>query len=118
MEETTTNPKALLTVKILHTIAWVFFVFCIAAIPIMTWHGQFVYATWFAVIVLLEVIVLVLNHWSCPLTPVAARFTQDRRANFDIFLPEWLARHNKLIFGSLYFAGVVYLVFRWITNQS
>jgi hypothetical protein len=41
-------------------------------------------------------------------------YADDRRANFDIYLPEWLARHNKGIFGSLYLAGVVLLAVRWI----
>jgi hypothetical protein len=38
------------------------------------------------------------------------RTRNDRRANFDIYLPEWLARHNQRIFGSLYAIGVAYLV--------
>jgi hypothetical protein len=28
----------------------------------------------------------------------------------DIYLPEWLARYNKQIFGPLYAVGVAYLV--------
>ena len=100
----------LLAVKIVHTVVWAFFVLCIAAIPVLAWRGEYVKATWFAGIVLVEVFALLLNRWRCPLTPVAARFTEDRRANFDIFLPEWLARHNKLIFGALYLAGVAHLV--------
>lgn len=57
-----------------------------------------------------EVVVLWLNRWSCPLTPIAARYTQDRRPNFDIYLPEWLARYNRQMFGPLYLATLVYLV--------
>lgn len=49
----------------------------------------------------------------CPLTDVAARYTEDRRDNFDIYLPEFLARHNKLIFGVLYVAGLFVLLVRW-----
>ena len=33
---------------------------------------------------------LVVNRWRCPLTSAAERYTTDRRANFDIYLPEWL----------------------------
>ena len=29
----------------------------------------------------------------------------DRSANFDIYLPLWLARHNKTIFGSVFAAA-------------
>jgi len=110
--------RALLAVKIVHTVVWALFVLCIAAIPVLTWRGELVAATWFVGIVFVEVLVIVLNRWRCPLTPVAARYTQDRRANFDIFLPEWLARHNKLIFGGLYLAGIVVLILGWATERS
>jgi len=105
--------KALLAVKTVHTIVWAFFVLCIAAIPVLTMRGELVAAAWFAGIVFVEVLVIVLNRRRCPLTPLAARYTEDRRANFDIFLPEWLARHNQTIFGALYLAGVAYLILRW-----
>jgi hypothetical protein len=52
---------------------------------------------------------------SCPLTDVAAKYTSDRRANFDIYLPEWLARHNKMIFGLLYLVSLGYLIVSWFT---
>jgi hypothetical protein len=38
----------------------------------------------------------------------------DRSANFHIYLPEWLARYNKQIFGPLYVAGVAYGVVRYL----
>jgi len=107
----------LLAVKTVHTIVWAFFVLCIAAIPVLTWRGERVAATWFAGIVLVEVLVIVLNRRRCPLTPLAARYTDDRRANFDIFLPEWLARHNQTIFGALYLAGVAYLFLSWAVQR-
>ena len=103
--------------KAVHTVVWAFFVLCIAAIPVLTWRGGLVSAAWFAGIVFVEVLVIVLNRRRCPLTPLAARYTDDRRANFDIFLPEWLARHNQTIFGILYLAGVVYLVLSWAAQR-
>jgi len=63
------------------------------------------------------VLVLVVNRMTCPLTDVASRYTDDRRANFDIYLPEWLARHNKTIFGSLYVAAILLLVARWLVAR-
>jgi hypothetical protein len=116
--ETGVDSRALVAVKIVHTVVWVFFVLCIAAIPLLAWRDEYVYATWFVGIVFVEVLVIVLNRWRCPLTPVAARFTEDRRANFDIFLPEWLAQHNKLIFGGLYLAGIAYLIVSWAARSS
>ena len=71
-----------------------------------------------AAIVLVEVIVLLLNRWRCPLSAVAKRYTADRHANFDIYLPGWLARHNKSIFGALYLVGVAYTLAHWVRAAS
>jgi hypothetical protein len=49
--------------------------------------------------------VLAINGGKCPLTDLAARYTTDRVHNFDIYLPNWLAQHNKIIFGALFVAG-------------
>jgi len=100
-------------IKLAHTLVWAIFAGCILAIPIVSWRGEHRAAAWLAAIVAGEVAVLVLNKLRCPLTAVAARYTEDRRDNFDIYLPEWLARHNKLIFGTLYLAGVVFAFARW-----
>lgn len=108
------NDRQLRAIRLLHTIVWAGFAGCIAAIPVLTLQGRFRLAALLALIVLGEVIVLAINRWRCPLTPIAARYTDDRRANFDIYLPEWLARYNKEIFGPLYLAGVVLLVVRWV----
>ena len=97
---------ALRTVKLIHTIIWTFFASCIFGIPVFAVLGKFFLANLLGLIVLVEVLVLVFNRWSCPLTPIAARYTSDRRANFDIYLPECGARHNKTIFGVAYLAGV------------
>ena len=61
---------------------------------------------------------MALNKWSCPLTAVAARYTEDRRPNFDIYLPEWLAKYNKHIFGPLYIAGVVFALAHWMRASN
>lgn len=93
---------------------WASFAGCIVAIPMLAQQDRLAVATALAGIVLVEIIVLWLNQWSCPLTAIAARYTDDRRANFDIYLPEWLARYNKHVFGPLYVAGVLYLGLRYL----
>ena len=108
------DDRRLKAIRLLHTVVWVGFAGCIVAIPVLTLQERFRLAAVLALIVLGEVIVLALNRWRCPLTPIAARYTENRRANFDIYLPEWLARYNKEIFGPLYLAGVVLLVVRWV----
>jgi hypothetical protein len=80
----------------------------------MAWRNELRLALYFIVVVMVEVGVLAANSWRCPLTPVAARFTEDRRPNFDIYLPEWLARWNKQIFGTLFVAGIMLTAGRWL----
>lgn len=104
---------ALHVVKIVHTVAWAFLAGCIVAIPFATYAGNFFLSFVLIAIVLVEVVVLVVNGWRCPLTDVAARYTEDRHDNFDIFLPSLLARHNKVIFGSLFVAALVYTLVAW-----
>jgi polyferredoxin len=109
---------ALKAVKAVHTIVWAFFAACIVAIPLASWRDEHGVAAWLAGIVSVEVVVLVLNGWRCPLTSVAARYTDDRRENFDIYLPLWLARHNKMVFGTLYVASVAFAISQWARGPS
>ena len=106
-----TAPAATLgLVKCLHTIAWRFFAGCIVAIPVAAYVGQFDAAAWLAAVFAIEVCVLVAKRLRCPLAAIAARCTQDRTDSFDIYLPRWLAKYNKVIFGARYVAGIVYSV--------
>ncbi len=100
-------------VKAIHTVAWAFFAGCILAIPVFAWQRELRTAGALIALVFVEVVVILVNRWRCPLTGVAARYTDDRRDNFDIYLPLWLARYNKIIFGSLYIAAVVFTLVRW-----
>lgn len=111
------DANVLRAIRLLHTVIWVLFVGCIIAIPVMSWRNNHIAAAVFALIVFAEVIVLAFNKWTCPLTPWAARYTDERSGNFDIFLPEWIARYNKHIFGPLYFAGVVFALIRWLLTN-
>ena len=67
-------------------------------------------------LVLLECGILAANGGVCPLTSVAARYTDQRKANFDIYLPVWVARYNKTIFGVLFVIGGLFVLGRWWTS--
>jgi hypothetical protein len=114
MATTLSDAAALHFIKAVHTLVWAIFAGAIVAIPVLAWVGHDRQAIALIVLVLVEVLVLLVNHGSCPLTAVAARYTADRRDNFDIYLPQWLARYNKLIFGSIYILGVAVSFVRWI----
>ena len=100
-------------IKLLHTIIWAIVASCIVALPMAGLKGRFDWAAFLTIVILLECGILALNRGRCPLTDWAARFTPERSANFDIYLPNWLARHNKTIFGTLFIAGELFLLWRW-----
>lgn len=106
----------LVRIKLLHTAVWFVVAGCIVVIPVAGARSQYRWAAAMVGVVLLECIVLAVNRGACPLTGMAARYTEERTANFDIYLPEWLARRNKAIFGTLFVAGGVFALARWLTR--
>jgi hypothetical protein len=105
-------------VKIAHTAIWAFFVLAIGAIWVFALRGDLTKAFCAIGIVLIEVVVLGFNQGRCPLGVVVERYTDDRAANFDIYLPPWLAGRTKPIFGPLFGGGVVLTAIRWATAAS
>lgn len=108
-----TAGRTLYLIRLLHTVVWLFFVVCIIGIPLFAWLGNFRASFTLIGVVLVEVFVLAINRMRCPLTDVAARYTDDRADNFDIFLPLIIARYNKHIFGPLFLVGTLFTLFRW-----
>lgn len=111
--QTTKQIPALVGIKLLHTAVWLFFAGCIVAIPVTGARGHYLWSVSLTGIVLVECAILAGNRGRCPLTDLAARYTGERAANFDIYLPLWLARHNKTIFGILFALGVLFVAGRW-----
>ena len=109
-----TSTSALIRIKLLHTLIWaifaglIFFVlYCGLSGHLTRWTG------WAIAFIFGEVLTLVLFQWRCPLTLVARRYTDEKRDNFDIYLPIWLARHNKLIFGTLFVLALALVAWRY-----
>ena len=101
------------SIKVLHTVVWAALAGGILAIAPLAWAGHFTVVLAITGAVMVETLVLALNRWSCPLTPLAARYTTDREPNFDIYLPKWLAQHNKTIFSALFVLGELAAFARW-----
>jgi hypothetical protein len=106
----------LIGIKLLHTAVWLVFAGCIVAIPFAGVWRQFRLAAVLTGLVLVECAVLAMNRGRCPLTDVASLYTEDRRDNFDIYLPLWLARRNKTIFGTLFVIGALFVLGRWLAS--
>jgi hypothetical protein len=106
--------RVVVAIKLLHTVVWLFLVACILAVPVAGSVHNFRLAAVFAIIVFFECLVLAFNRCRCPLSDLAARYTPETAPNFDIYLPNWLARHNKLIFGILFVAGGLLTFAEWL----
>jgi hypothetical protein len=106
--------SALVLIKAAHTAIWAVFVGCILALPVAAALRRFDWALILTILVLIECGVLAVNSWRCPLSDLAARFTADQSDNFDIYLPNWLARHNKELFGTLFVLNELIVLWRWL----
>ncbi len=116
MSATLHDARTLLWIKLIHTFFWALFATSIVAIPVATALGRYDIGLWLTLLVSVEVVTLVINRMHCPLTGIAARYTDDRPVGFDIFLPQWVARNNKLIFGTLLVGAEVYLIWAWLSG--
>jgi hypothetical protein len=111
------NNGKLLQIKLVHTFIWLFFVTIIFYVLYSGFFGEITIYTWIAIgMVILEGLVLLVFKMFCPLTLLARKYSNSEKDNFDIFLPNWLARHNKLIFTSLFLIGLIAVVFRVLNS--
>ncbi len=85
-------------IKVVHTVIWAvlstvifYLLYAVIADRIDHWFW------WGLGLVGLEVLTLLVFGMSCPLTVLARRLSSSQRANFDIYLPDRLARYNKVI---------------------
>jgi hypothetical protein len=106
--------RQLQAVKVVHTVVWAVLAGSIVALLGMALVGTARGAVLLSVMVWLEIAVLALNGWKCPLTSVAERLTDDRSDTFDIFLPAWVSRNNRWIFGPPFFVAQAILLARWL----
>ena len=101
-------------IKLLHTAVWAVVAGAILLLPVAGGLRHNRLAAGLTVLVLGECLALALNRGRCPLTNVAEQYTEDRADNFDIYLPLWMARYNKQVFGALFAAGELIWLWRCI----
>ena len=96
-------------IKIIHTLIWVFFnavifymlyAVVVNKLDIWLWMGYGLF--------ILEGVVLLLFKFFCPLTVLARKYSDSTKHNFDIYIPNWLAKYNKLIYTSI--LGVIFII--------
>ncbi len=107
------NKKKLLIIKLTHTLVWLVMVAAIAYVCYAGVFNKINGCVWLCVALIVgEGIVLLLSKGYCPLTILARRYTDKQSVGFDIFLPVWLAKHNKFIFSTLFLAGLLLVLWR------
>jgi hypothetical protein len=103
----------LLIIKWVHTLIWLFFVVVILYILYSGIFNKVNRYTWVGIALIIgEGIVLLVFKMFCPLTILARKYSDSEKDNFDIFLPNWLAKYNKLIFTTLYIIGLILVLIR------
>ncbi len=101
------------SIKTIHTIIWVIMTVSNFMAFYFAYIGRF--DAWFwipAILIGGEILVILLNDWHCPITNVAAKYTEDRKHNFDIYLPEWLAKYNVRIFSVIIVLEILIIFFK------
>ncbi|MCL2574168.1 MAG: hypothetical protein FWE34_06440 [Defluviitaleaceae bacterium] len=103
----------LILIKLAHTLIWAILV---AAILYVLYAGIFDSVgllAWLCVgLVIVEGVILEVCKWKCPLTLLARKYTDNQYIGFDIFLPTWLAKYNKVIFSTLFSVGLALVLWR------
>ena len=103
------NSSKLILIKADHTLIWIFFnivifymLYAVIVNKIDQWlwigYGLFV----------LEGITLLIFKLYCPLTVLARNYSDSTKDNFDIYLPNWLAKYTKPIYTSI--LGIIILI--------
>lgn len=107
--------RKLLLIKVVHTVVWVFYNVVIFYLLYAVLTNRIDKWVWICLgLIALEGLVLLVFNKMCPITVVARRYSDSNRDNFDIFLPNWLARHNKAIYTSIVLISVFILIYRLV----
>jgi hypothetical protein len=108
------NPASkLLVIKLIHTVIWAFFAAVIFYILYSGIANKVNLYTWLGIVMIIgEGITLLIFKMYCPLTLMARKYSGSDRDNFDIFLPNWLAKYNKQIFSTIFLIGVFIVLYR------
>lgn len=113
-----TPHQKLQLVKLLHTLIWLCFNVVIFYLLYAAISNKISKWVWISIaIILAEGLVLLAFKNVCPVTIIARRYSTSTKDNFDIFLPNWLAKYNKKIYTVIVAAALVIIVYRVLTNR-
>jgi hypothetical protein len=100
-------------IKIIHTLIWVFFNFVVFYMLYAVIINKLDNWLWIGyTFMILEGIILLIFKFFCPLTIMARKYSGSTKDNFDIYLPNWLAKYNKLIYSGIMVVIIILTVYR------
>lgn len=107
------NETKLTIIRIVHTVIWLFFNLVIFYMLYAVIVGKIDYWLWIGYgLFILEGITLLAFKFFCPLTVIARKYSDSPEVNFDIYLPKWLAKHNKAIYTSILVIIIIITIFQ------
>ncbi|MGE0772819.1 MAG: hypothetical protein AB7K37_13975 [Cyclobacteriaceae bacterium] len=110
-----TELTKLFWVKILHTLIWVYFNLVLIYLFFAGITDRIDGWVWFGIgSFAAEGMVLLIFKNVCPLTLWARNYSNSSRDNFDIFIPNWIAKHNKAIYTILLVIALAFIAYRMI----
>ena len=111
------NQKKLILIKCFHTIIWIFFNIVLFYMAYEVIANKIDSFFWIGVgLIIIEFLVLLYFKMICPLTIIARKYTNSTKENFDIYLPNWLAKYNKQIYTIFFILIIFGLIFRFLNN--
>ncbi len=114
-----TQGTKLTIIKMVHTMIWIFFNIVIFYLLYSVIRNKIDKWVWICLgLILLEGLVLLIFKMFCPITVVARKYSNSVKDNFDIYLPNWLARHTKRIYTTIVLIGVLILIYRLLQRAS
>jgi hypothetical protein len=109
----------LTVIKIAHTLVWFFFNVVLFYLFYAVFINKIDKFVWIGIgLILMEGLVLLYFRLTCPLTIMARKYSDSPKDNFDIFLPNWLAKHNKLIYTTLFIIILCILMYRMLSDGN
>lgn len=107
----------LTSIKIIHTAVWLFFNAVIFHLFYAVISHKIDKWVWICIgIILMEAVILIVFKRMCPITLMARKYSDSTKENFDIYLPNWLAKYNKSIYSTLFVIIVILLIYRLIVT--
>jgi hypothetical protein len=97
------NRAAIVFIKAVHTLIFLFFAACIGVVMYSAISGWITQITWIALwLVVLEYLIFMGNGWRCPLTNYAEQLGAENGSVANIFLPLWFAKRLPWIAGTIF----------------